>query len=226
MVTAVTIAAILLGPILAVQVQKLIERIAQRKEEKRKLSITLMSTRGRTMSLEHVQALNLIDVVFTGEKDKPVTEAWAELNDHFGSYPKAPVTPPNGEPVEGEKLKYESEQTAWGSKKEDLLVTLPGTMADSLDDHFDKLLLRKGAYTPQGFGEVEMDQRTILRGLAEVLLGLRDFPMKITETPVNGEGNKAIMAFPQGKQPLPICIEAPSGDLDEAAKTGRSKKSG
>jgi hypothetical protein len=103
MATVATIIAIILGPILAVRVQRFIEHVAQRKEEKRRLFIALMSTRGRTMSLEHVQALNLIDVVFTDSKDKPVTEAWAELNDHFNSYPKAPTPPATGELPEQQK---------------------------------------------------------------------------------------------------------------------------
>ena len=117
MATVATIIAIILGPILAVQVQKFIERLAQRKEEKRRLFITLMSTRGRFTSLEHVQALNLIDVVFSDSKDKPVTEAWTELNDHFNNFPKAPTLPDAGELPESQKLKYESEQEAWGSRR-------------------------------------------------------------------------------------------------------------
>lgn len=213
METVATIIAILLGPILAVQVQKLIERIAQRKEEKRKLFITLMSTRGRTMSLEHVQALNLIDAVFTGSRDKPVTEAWRELNSHFNSYPEAPKPPPNGEIPAEQKMRYEAEQHAWTGQKDELLVTLLTKMADSLDYHFDRVLLKKGAYTPRGFDEVEMDQRVIQRGMAEVLLGLRSFPMKVTETPPNEESHNAIMAFLQGKQPLPVRIDGLSGNL-------------
>jgi hypothetical protein len=107
---ALTVLAIILGPILAIQAQKLIESAHQKREEKRRLFTTLMSTRGRTMSLEHVQALNLIDVVFSDSKDRSVTEAWAELNDHFGNYPKAPTPPATGELPEAQKLKYESEQ--------------------------------------------------------------------------------------------------------------------
>ena len=54
--TVITVFAIIAGPILAIQVQKLIERITQRRDEKRRLFMTLMATRGRPLAPEHVQA--------------------------------------------------------------------------------------------------------------------------------------------------------------------------
>ena len=98
-------------------------------------------------------------------------------------------------------------------------------MADSLEYHFDRVRLKKGAYTPKGFGDVEMDQRVIQRGMAEVLLGIRSFPMKVTETPPNEEANKAIMAFLQGEQPLPVRIDGLSGNLGAVNATAKPMNS-
>jgi len=78
MTTVATIIAIILGPILAVQIQKLIERTKQKKDEKKRLFMTLLATRARQLSPEHVQALNMIHVVFSSkkQKDQAVVEAW------------------------------------------------------------------------------------------------------------------------------------------------------
>lgn len=108
-----------------------------------------------------------------------------------------------------------------GSRKaDDLLCNLLGKMAKSLGYHFPELWIKKGAYTPQRYGELEENQRTILQGLAEVLLGIRSFPMKVSEFPVNEDANKALMQFLQGKQPLPVRMEG----LDEGSKANESKK--
>ncbi len=57
--TVIMVIAIIAGPILAIRVQKLIERFTQRRDEKRRLFMTLMATRGRPLVPEHVQELNL-----------------------------------------------------------------------------------------------------------------------------------------------------------------------
>lgn len=63
-ITLLTILAIILWPILAVQSQKYIELIKENKSRRLKIFKTLMSTRGERLSRGHVQALNLIDMEF------------------------------------------------------------------------------------------------------------------------------------------------------------------
>lgn len=60
------IAAVILGPILAVQVQKRIEKLREKWGRKNHLFQILMSTRASRLSPDHVQALNMIDLVFYG----------------------------------------------------------------------------------------------------------------------------------------------------------------
>lgn len=188
--TVVTICAIIAGPILAVQAQKVIERIRQKSEEKRRVFMTLMATRGRPLVLDHVQALNIIDVVFSGNniKDRAVIEAWSELRDHFANYPPQPTEWAAREPTQSERASYESQTKSWASKKEDLLIQLLSKMADSLGYHFDNVLLKRGAYTPSDYGETEVSQLVIRRGLTEVFLGRRSIPVNIIGLPDSGEG--------------------------------------
>jgi hypothetical protein len=73
-----TIIAILLGPVLAIQIQKYLGR--QREEKDRRLRVfkTLMVTRGSVLSPAHVEALNSIDIEFSAKNgdDKNARDAW------------------------------------------------------------------------------------------------------------------------------------------------------
>lgn len=60
------IIATIAGPILAVQAQKWLERLRERRNRKLKVFQQLMATRASRLSTDHVQALNMIDLVFYG----------------------------------------------------------------------------------------------------------------------------------------------------------------
>lgn len=226
MATVATIIAIILGPILAIQVQKIIERATRKRDEKRKVFMTLLTTRGRTLAPEHVQALNTIHFFFSGKskKDQAVVEAWDLYRDHLFSRTEPPKSQANGEVSDVDKVDFENRVREWLDKSDDLLCNLLGKMAESLGYHFPDLWLKKGAYTPQAYGELEENQRTILHGLAQVLLGIRPFPMKVSEFPVNEEANKAMMQFLQGKQSLPVRMEAASEDFDKTDEENEPKE--
>lgn len=75
---ALIILATLVGPIVAVQTQKWIER--SREDRARKVNVfnTLMATRGlKAASADHVKALNSIDIIFDrqNEKEKRIISA-------------------------------------------------------------------------------------------------------------------------------------------------------
>src|SRR6202521_546553 len=93
-----TIIAIVLCPIIALDLQRRLDM--GREEKNRKLWVfkTLMSFRATALSPQFVQALNLIDVEFDSdnEKEKAVLTAWKVLLDHFGSL-AAPKLPPNAD---------------------------------------------------------------------------------------------------------------------------------
>lgn len=198
--TVISVFAIIAGPILAIQVQKLIERITHRRDEKRRLFMTLMATRGRPLALEHVQALNMIDIIFSGKskamsiimsiifwrrskKDKAVIEAWSEFRDHLYDYPKQPPSQAGNDTSKADTSTYNVQLETWASKKNDLLIELLGKMAESLGYHFDKVLLKKGSYTPQKYGDLETLQMLNLAGFADVLVGTKSLSVEITNLP-------------------------------------------
>ena len=131
-----TIVAILAGPILGLLSQRLLDRLREANNRKFKLFHTLLSSRAIPVSLPHVQALNSIDIEFYPRKgkNKRVIDAWRIYSDYLS-------TPQPVEPVEG---------TAWDIRRQDLMVDLLYEMAQALGYDFDKVMLKRNAYTQKG----------------------------------------------------------------------------
>lgn len=161
----ITIVAIVAGPIAALWIQRKLDE--GREERNRKLWIfkTLMSYRATALSPHFVQALNLIDVEFTGntKDDKDVRKAWKVLLDHFGDL-AGPTVPPNS-----------AEKTAA------LTASLLLAMGKCLGYDFDEVEIKKGAYYPMGLGNVEQEQHALRRGLLELLAGRKRIPVGVFE---------------------------------------------
>src|SRR3989442_4134092 len=90
-----TIAAIVLGPVLALLAQRALDRIREKKKQRVGLYLVLMSTRAQPLSPAHVQALNSIDVVFNRRrKDKAIRAAWEKWFAHAVTPPPTPSAAP------------------------------------------------------------------------------------------------------------------------------------
>lgn len=61
----ISIVAIFAGPIVAIQIQKIMESVREDKVNKIDLFQILMMTRADRMSTEHIDALNRIDIEFS-----------------------------------------------------------------------------------------------------------------------------------------------------------------
>lgn len=153
-------AAVIIGPIAAVQIQKWLEFGRNKKERKLELFKTLMSTRATRVSMEHVQSLNMIDIEFNSKHYKKVIVAWRNYHDHLS----------NGD----------SKSTSWMDKNDDLFIDLLFEMGKSLNYKFDKVMLRRTAYSPIAHGDIELEQQVIRRGLASILSGNAAFPVFFT----------------------------------------------
>lgn len=159
------ILAVLLGPIIAVQLTRYLDN--KKEERTRKLEVfkTLMATRAYTISWDHVVALNRIDLEFDkdNKKEKAVIEAWKAYLDLLGDKEMPP------------------EQ--WAVKRIDLLVELLHKMAQVLDYDFDKTHIKNSSYSPMAHGNIEEEQKAIRAGLIEVLEGKRPIPMAVVNWP-------------------------------------------
>lgn len=152
----IMIIAILLSPLIAVQVTKWIDN--KKGEKQRRLDIfrDLMETRAAALTPKHVAALNRIDIEFYNVSK--VSEAWKEYHDHL---------------FQASKIDAENKEAwaAWTVKKEDLLTNLLSQMATFLKYNFDNVHIKRGHYHPKAYVDIETELMIIRRALVELLSG-------------------------------------------------------
>jgi len=172
------IVAVIAGPILAIQAQKIIEMLKERRERKVWVFTTLMATRGTPVSPVHVRALNMIDLEFSA-RNRPecsVIDAWKVYLDHLNDAPRD-FQDPN----------YQAQYTLWSKKLPDCLTELLFVMSQALGYTFDKVQLKKGAYTPQGHADLEFEQSMLRRGALDVIYGQRALRIEVIQPPQLGK---------------------------------------
>lgn len=202
-----TIVAIVIAPVVAVQVQKKLEVFREQRGRKLWVFKTLMATRAATVSAEHVQALNMIDLEFREKRYKSVTIAWKTYLDHLSSYPK-----------DDEKL-----QPIWGERRVDLLTNLLLEMGRSLGYEFDEVHVKKGIYAPEAHGRLEDENVFIRRGLLDLLYGDTSLKMNVTSFPISQQAldeqkvlRDALQELLDGKRALPVDVKDDEDDSKHA----------
>ncbi len=156
-----TILAILIGPIVAVQLTRYLDNKKEVRERKLTVFKTLMATRSYNLSWDHVVALNRIDLEFDKKntKEKAVIDAWKAYLDLLGN------------------KNLSTEQ--WAMKRVDLLIELLHTMATVLDYDFDKTHIKNSSYAPVAHETIEEEQRLLRVNMLEVLAGQRSIPITV-----------------------------------------------
>lgn len=180
------IAAVLLAPLAAVQVQKFLERYREDKARKLNVFKTLMATRAATVSPQHVQALNMIDLEFQGVKYKGVTDAWKTYLDHLSHHPKDD----------------EKQQAIWGERRVDLLAKLLIEMGKSLGYTFDEVHVKRGIYAPEAHAQYETEEQLIRNGLVRLLHGRSHLKMDVMSLPASQEAMEEQKALREGFKEL------------------------
>jgi hypothetical protein len=206
---ALLIVATILGPILAVQAQKAVERATEQRRQKLSVFHVLMATRAARVSPEHVQALNRIELQFGGGRvfglilwqtaaERAVIEAWRIYYD---------------------KLSNKGEQTedaikAWNERCGDLFIDLMYAMSKALGYSFDKVQLMRGAYYPVAHSEADLAQLSIRRNFAALLSGKQAINMNVVGLPLSPEA----VELQQRLQKLLLKTVSPEGDIQLPAK--------
>ena len=162
---AIMILAVIVGPIAAVRITRDLDEKRERRGRQLITFRTLMTTRANNLSPLHVEALNSIDLNFTGDSkaEKAVREAW------------------------GVYLNWLSEKDIspdqWGIRRKELLTILLQKMAQCLDYDFDRGHIERAVYLPSGHGRLDMDQEAIRQGFRELLDGQRVLPLYVVNLP-------------------------------------------
>jgi len=160
------ILSVLVAPFLAVFAQRKIDEAKERRERKLWIFRTLMATRGNKLSIEHVQALNSIDLFFLKRgREKKIIEKWEEYLDHLNT------------PTKEDDPDYRLKLTSWGNSADEILAELLSFMGQSLGYDFDKVRIKKGIYMPKGHGDIEFDNTIIRKGMVNIISGKTGFPI-------------------------------------------------
>ena len=186
------IVAVLFGPVAAVQVEKFISRIRERKNRRVNLFKTLMTTRGDTTSVEHVQALNQIDLEFGNKKFKKVVDAWQIYFNHLSD----------------NIIGLTNEQMVnWDNRRQDYLIDLLFEMGKSLGYDYSKAVIKRNSYVPRLFSNLEAENSAIRRLLLELLNGERSIPVTFIqeldeeEIQKQKELRQAMLDYYEGQRP-------------------------
>lgn len=160
------ISAVLLGPVIAVQLTRILDDRREVRNRKLQIFKTLMATRAYTMSWIHVEALNRIDLEFDKQEksELAVIEAWKAYLDLLNNSDKIPP-----------------EQ--WIVKRTELFVELLHKMALVLDYTFDKTHIKNSSYAPMAHANLEGQLETIRRETIELLEGKRSLSIHVGSLP-------------------------------------------
>ncbi len=176
--------ATIMGPILAVQAQKWIERV--REDENRRIQVfyALMATRQARLSFEHVRALNSIDLAFYGRKVfgkvlrkdsfQGVLDAWHDYHSLLST------------PIE-QRPQNDAEQREWTGRGDELFTNLLDKHAAATNFKYDRNQLKTGSYSPEAHWTLELEQQALRRLAFEVLSGNKTLPMEVKSWPVDPE---------------------------------------
>lgn len=178
--------ATLLGPVLAVQAQKMVEQFRERRQRKIRLFEQLMATRTARLSPEHVRALNMIDLVFYGEKtlgtlrrstkEQSILDVWKEYHDHLSTRAE------------------EGQLSLWAARGDEIFTSVLFAIARDIGYTFDRVQLKRGAYSPIAHGELENQLDQIRKAVLSLLTGEHALKMNVVGFPIDPEAvaaNKA-----------------------------------
>lgn len=164
-----SILAILIAPLFAIQISKILEERKKKYERRLLVFQTLMMTRASRLALEHIRALNMIDVEFYGKdkKNESVVEAWKVYLDNLGNQ-------------DYKEKSFDS----WSNKNDELFIDLMQKMATCLNYKYDKSTISKTSYFPTGHATVENELDLIRGEFAKILKGEKSFPIIVMNVPV------------------------------------------
>jgi hypothetical protein len=199
LVDYLTLAAVVLGPILAVQAQKWVEDFRDKKSRRVRIFQALMATRAANLSPVHVEALNAIPVEFYGKRAfKEIVSAWKTYLDHLSQ--------------------KDMEPGLWANTRQEYFIELLWRLASALGYKFDKLELKRGIYYPTGHANLEAEQEVIRKGLFRIFSGQAAFPLDIKTFPVDGE------ALEKQKQLQALLVQWLNGGVTVKVDVGQQGK--
>lgn len=164
----INVIALFSSPIVALWMQKKIEAFNKKKQRQLNIFKTLLATRSNPTSLEHVEALNMIDIEFY--KEKNIRDAWNTYRKHLNSCPQN---------------QDEQAQKNWKNNSLDYLTNLLFSMSTFFGYDFDKIALKEGEYSPILHYWKHCEETLIRSHLIKVLDGKKAIKVELSQKNTN-----------------------------------------
>lgn len=203
----ITVGAIVAAPFGALWAQWKLQLRQEQRNRRLLVFKTLMRTRSSVAHVDHVQALNLIDVEFASdnEDDIAIRTAWNKYLDHLRT-------------SQGDT---EESKRNWGEKRGDYLAELLHKMGQHLGYSFDFTYIKDRAYIPDFHNEYSAIEFEGKKGWMEIVTGQKPLKMEVTRFPIDEEYAAAqkelaerSKTFFEGKTELPVKVVDAPKDLD------------
>jgi hypothetical protein len=150
----ITVAAIVVGPVLALFAQRALDWLREKKNRRVQLYWTAMSYRATWLHPDSLKALNSIDVIFDRSSDKPVREAWEKVIAHANT--KRPEADPAG-------------AAAWDARILDLRVDLYQLLGVAVGYEQTVDYIKTQMYYPRYHVDIEQEQNQIRKQFAKAI---------------------------------------------------------
>ncbi|UPT99180.1 hypothetical protein J4G48_0014510 [Bradyrhizobium barranii subsp. apii] len=161
-ILVITAVAIVVGPIVAVQITLRFEEKREKRRRKYDTFHALMRTRRVTLSADHVTALNVIQTEF--HDDDRVIAAYKKYIDNLGG----PALPPGSS---NEVIRH------FVDERDDTFNEMMFEIGKHLGFALDKRELAKYSYAPQAWVNMEAEQNSLRQFALELLQGKRPMPI-------------------------------------------------
>jgi hypothetical protein len=162
--TWAVVLATIVGPVSAVFITRWNDNRREARNRLLHVYRVLMATRRSAVSLEHVAAINLIEVEFHGVK--PVIEAWSTYLTHLNS----PVPPDDAAKV-------------WHDRRSELLAVLLVKIAAHLGITKGEIEILHGGYAPQAWVTREVKLEAVQDYAIRLAEGKAVVPLSVVQQP-------------------------------------------
>lgn len=177
----VVVVAIVLGPVLAILVSRHLDNRREKHARQMDIFRTLMRTRRTPVYPDHVGALNLIEIEFA-DNAKVVSE-WKDLFKHLGNNhtrSEAEAVSSDMPPDEAGRRNEAFDKRLFDERQK-LLAKVLHAIAQDLGFKVEQLEIFEGGYTPQGWVDIDLQQRIIRQFIVDLCFGHRVVPVGVVD---------------------------------------------
>jgi hypothetical protein len=144
--------------------QRILDNIREKRRRKLALFRDLLTSRATPLALQHVQALNTIELeFFPRKKNTRVIDAWRTYADHLNQ----------------PRSQDQAAINVWDTRRQDLMTDLIYEMSQSLGYDFEKVMIKRDSYYPIGLNDIDNQSSALRQAAVKVFEGKEPLRVQI-----------------------------------------------